>query len=64
MSLYLLDTTLDTVSNYIAMINSEVISKDYYYPPTVRIIPLSMENAVCGSPIPGGNEDIGYDDEW
>lgn len=44
--------------------DSEVISKDYYYPPKVRIIPLSMENAVCGSPLPGGNEDIGYDDEW
>ena len=35
-----------------------------YLPPKVREIPLSMENAVCGSPIPGGNEDIGYDDEW
>lgn len=35
-----------------------------YFPPKVREIPLSMENAICGSPLPGGNEDIGYDDEW
>ena len=33
-----------------------------YSRPVVRIIPLVMENALCGSPVPGGNEDIGYDD--
>ena len=36
--------------------------KDAYTPPKVRPIPLSIENAVCGSPLPGGNEDIGYED--
>lgn len=44
------------------MIDLEFFSKGKYNPPTVRIIPLSMENALCGSPIPGGNEDIGYED--
>ena len=33
-----------------------------YIPPTVREIPLNMENAICDSPVPGGNEDIGYED--
>ena len=37
------------------------ISKPYT-PPTVREIPLVLENAFCESPVPGGNEDIGYDD--
>lgn len=41
-----------------------LIETQTYCPPKVREIPLSMENALCGSPIPGGNEDIGYDDEW
>lgn len=41
-----------------------LIETKTYYPPEVREIPLSMENAICGSPLPGGNEDIGYDDEW
>jgi hypothetical protein len=33
-----------------------------YTPPIVRVIPFSMENAICESPVPGGNEDIGYED--
>ena len=33
-----------------------------YVAPQVRIVPLSMENAICGSALPGGNEDIGYED--
>lgn len=33
-----------------------------YSRPVVRVIPIVMENALCGSPVPGGNEDIGYDD--
>ena len=41
-----------------------LIETQTYCTPKVREIPLSMENALCGSPIPGGNEDIGYDDEW
>ena len=42
------------------MEQSEVTMK--YLPPAARIIPLSMEKALCGSPVPGGNEDIGYED--
>ncbi len=33
-----------------------------YRPPVIRLIPLALEDALCGSPIPGGNEDIGYED--
>ena len=33
-----------------------------YVSPALRIIDLRVENAVCGSPLPGGNEDIGYED--
>ena len=33
-----------------------------YLPPVTRCVPLAIENALCGSPLPGGNEDIGYDD--
>jgi hypothetical protein len=33
-----------------------------YDAPALRVVPLNMENALCGSPVPGGNEDIGYDD--
>ena len=33
-----------------------------YLPPVIRWVPLGLENALCGSPLPGGNEDIGYDD--
>ena len=39
-------------------------TKVAYLPPEIRLIPVFQENAICGSPIPGGNEDIGYDDEW
>lgn len=39
-------------------------TKELYSSPTARVIPLIPEHAVCGSPLPGGNEDIGYDDEW
>ena len=34
-----------------------------YQAPTVRVQQLHMENAICDSPVPGGNEDIGYE-EW
>lgn len=37
-------------------------TKTAYLPPEIRLIPIKQENAVCGSPLPGGNEDIGYDD--
>ena len=33
-----------------------------YTAPIVRVIPFTMENALCGSPLPGGNEDIDYED--
>ena len=33
-----------------------------YQSPALRVIPVHVENAVCGSPLPGGNEDIGYED--
>ena len=33
-----------------------------YQSPSLRIIPMSLENAICDSTIPGGNEDIGYED--
>ena len=33
-----------------------------YTAPMVRVIPITLENAVCGSPLPGGNEDIDYED--
>lgn len=33
-----------------------------YLSPAVRIIPLLVENAICESSVPGGNEDIGYED--
>lgn len=33
-----------------------------YVSPASRLIPFCLENAICGSPVPGGNEDIGYED--
>lgn len=33
-----------------------------YIIPAQRIIPFYLENAICESPVPGGNEDIGYED--
>ena len=33
-----------------------------YPSPALRIIPIQIEDAICGSTIPGGNEDIGYED--
>ena len=35
-----------------------------YVSPAVRMIVLSMDNVICGSPMQGGNEDVGYDDWW
>ena len=34
-----------------------------YQSPASRIVPLHTENAICDSPVPGSNEDIGYE-EW
>lgn len=33
-----------------------------YQSPVLRTIPIRIENAICESPVPGGNEDIGYED--
>ena len=35
-----------------------------YQSPSLRLIEMNLEGNLCTSPIPGGNEDIGYDDEW
>lgn len=43
--------------------NTTAPSRLEYQSPALRIIPLIPESVICGSPIPGGNEDIGYD-EW
>jgi hypothetical protein len=32
--------------------------------PAVRIVVCRMEQALCGSPQKGGNEDVGYDNWW
>ena len=40
---------------------SEALRQEYQSP-SQRIIPLIPENAICDSSIPGGNEDIGYED--
>ena len=33
-----------------------------YVSPAMRTIPLIPENAICDSPVSGGNEDIGFED--
>lgn len=43
--------------------NSEIIELAKYLEPTIRVQQLHMENAICESPVPGGNEDIG-EEEW
>ena len=45
-------------------INSSMEIKNEYIAPRMRVLPLSVENAICGSPQKGGNEDVGYDDWW
>ena len=42
----------------------EMETKNGYIAPRIRALPLSVENAICGSPQKGGNEDVGYDDWW
>ncbi len=43
-----IETTLNANHNYDA--------------PIVWVIPMAFEDVLCGSPVPGGNEDVGYDD--
>lgn len=42
--------------------NSEIIELSKYLKPTLRVQLLDIESAICESPVPGGNEDIGYED--
>ena len=51
------------VNQYISPMKGNILSqgKDYQSP-ALRVIPMSLENAICDSTIPGGNEDIGYED--
>ena len=39
-------------------------TRNEYIAPRTRVVPLSVEYAICGSPQKGGNEDVGYDDWW
>lgn len=47
--------------NQVVSIMKQEGSKEYQ-PPVIRLILVVNENALCGSPVPGGNEDIGYED--
>lgn len=38
------------------------MERHQYKTPVIHVIPVMQENALCGSPVPGGNEDVGYDD--
>ena len=44
------------------MMNTSDTLHQEYQSPALRIIPINVENAICDSTIPGGNEDIGYED--
>jgi hypothetical protein len=34
-----------------------------YEAPLARVIPVRMEQNICSRPLPGGIEDIGYDED-
>jgi hypothetical protein len=36
--------------------------REVYQSPALRVVPVQVGNAICGSPLPGGSEDIGYED--
>ena len=42
--------------------NNAATSRHEYQSPALRIIPILTENALCDSTLPGGNEDVGYED--
>ena len=44
------------------MNDTPLTSSREYQSPAFRIIPVISENAICDSTLPGGNEDIGYED--
>ncbi len=38
--------------------------KTQYEAPLVQVVPARMEQyVICSSPLPGGHEDIGYDED-
>ena len=41
----------------------DILNRDYQSP-SLRLIDINLETSVCSDPLPGGNEDVGYDDEW
>ena len=49
-------------NNHALMETSSRTTPQEYQSPSLRIIPMSLENTICDSTIPGGNEDIGYED--
>ena len=51
---------LFTTSVYLPM--NKLQKTTDYVSPSARIITLNIEDVICGSPLPGGNEDIGYED--
>jgi hypothetical protein len=52
-----------TDNQYISpMKDNKLYQGQEYQSPALRIIPVNVENAICDSTIPGGNEDIGYED--
>ena len=60
---YLLPVHELTDNQYISpMKDNKSYQGQEYQSPSLRIIPMSLENAICDSTIPGGNEDIGYED--
>lgn len=44
------------------MKDNKSYQRQEYHAPALRIIPICVENAICDSTIPGGNEGIGYED--
>ena len=40
----------------------DYVLRQDYQAPSLRLVEMNLENAVCGSPVSGGNEDIGYED--
>ena len=44
------------------MNHTQETTSQEYQSPALRIIPVKVENAICDSTLPGGNEDIGYED--
>ena len=54
--------SLTLVQLALYLMNTPEDFRQDYQSPNLRIIPINVENAICDSSIPGGNEDIGYED--